>query len=128
MSDAYVYVNGNKAEISLPAGARITVKAKTNSSLVQKVSVTSKDRAVDYQFTGTGERNTVSGQETFTGPSQLSATFEYSDSAGVFKPSKLNSGGPYDIGSYHLMVIVAENGDDSDYNDAILEFSWHTPR
>jgi len=42
--------------------------------------------------------------------------------------TKLNTGGPYLIGSYNLLIIVAENGDDSDYNDAILEFSWTTPK
>ncbi|MFF2618024.1 hypothetical protein [Kitasatospora sp. NPDC058046] len=26
------------------------------------------------------------------------------------------------------MVLVAENGDDADYNDTILEFSWYTPK
>ncbi len=40
---------------------------------------------------------------------------------------QLKSGGPYTIGNYNLMVIVAENGDDGDDNDSILEFSWSTP-
>ncbi|GAB2699114.1 fucose-binding lectin II [Kitasatospora kifunensis] len=128
MSDAYAYISGNKAEISLPAGAKVTVKAKTNSTFTQTVKVTSKDGSVDLLFTGSGERNTFAGQETITGPSQLVATFEYSESDGSVKPSKLNSGGPYQIGAYNLMVIVAENGDDADYNDAILEFSWYTPK
>lgn len=43
-------------------------------------------------------------------------------------PSALNSGGPYRVGQYNLMVVVAENGDDVDYDDAVLEFSWYTPR
>ncbi|MFD7450022.1 fucose-binding lectin II [Kitasatospora sp. NPDC059827] len=128
MSDAYVFVKDNKAEISLPDGAKVAIKAKTNSSFTQKVAVTSKDGEVDYLFTGTGERNTISGAETITGPRQLVATFEYSEADGNWKASKLNSGGPYDIGNYHLMVVVAENGDDADYNDAILELSWFTPR
>ncbi|MFF0561331.1 fucose-binding lectin II [Streptomyces sp. NPDC004266] len=44
------------------------------------------------------------------------------------QPSKLNCGGPYDIGTYNLMVVVAENGDDGDYNDSILELSRHTSK
>ncbi|MFB7666428.1 fucose-binding lectin II [Kitasatospora sp. NPDC056138] len=128
MSDAYVLLNGNTAEINLPAGTQVIVKAKSNSRFTQKLAVTSKDGGADYLFTGNGEHNAVIGQATITGVSQLQATFEYGDDGGAFRPSRLNSGGPYEIGSYNLMVIVAENGDDSDYNDAILEFSWYTPK
>ncbi|MEU5216797.1 fucose-binding lectin II [Streptomyces sp. NPDC020807] len=127
MADAYVLVNGNKAEINLPADAQITVTAKTNSRLPQKVALTSQDGTVNHLFTGSGEANTVIGQATFTGASRLGATFEFSPS-GSFSPSKLNSGGPYELGTYNVLLIVAENGDDSDYNDSILEFSWYTPK
>ncbi|MFF2074763.1 fucose-binding lectin II [Kitasatospora sp. NPDC058162] len=128
MSNASVFVKDNKAEISLPAGAKVTIKAKTNSRFTQKISATSKDGAVDYLFTGTGEHNSVAGQTTITGPSQIVATFEFSEADGNWKASRLNSGGPYDIGNYHLLVVVAENGDDADFNDAILELSWYTPK
>ncbi|MGW3182916.1 fucose-binding lectin II [Kitasatospora sp. NPDC001119] len=128
MSDAYVFAKGNTAEISLPAGAKVAVKAKTNSSNVQKVRLTSKDGVVDLAFSGTGEHNAVIGQQTITGQAGLTAVFEFSDGDGVFKPSRLNSGGPYEIGAYNLMVLVAENGDDADYNDTVLEFSWYTPK
>ncbi|WP_188268069.1 MULTISPECIES: hypothetical protein [unclassified Streptomyces] len=36
------------------------------------------------------------------------------------------SGTPYDVGAYHPVVIVGENGDDADCDDAILEFGWRT--
>ncbi|MFD4657845.1 fucose-binding lectin II [Kitasatospora sp. NPDC058444] len=128
MSDAYVFVKDNTAEISLPAGAQVTVKAKTNSSTTQQVRITGQDSGVDLLFSGTGERNTVIGQQTITGQAGLKAVFEFDGADGAFKPSKLNSGGPYEIGAYNLMVIVAENGDDADYNDTILEFSWYTSK
>lgn len=32
-------------------------------------------------------------------------------------------GGPYSIGVFNTAIIVAENGDDADYNDTILEFT-----
>ncbi|GAA2837649.1 hypothetical protein GCM10010441_72480 [Kitasatospora paracochleata] len=124
---AYVYVKGNQAEIHLPAGVTVQVKVKSNSQLTQKVTLKDKTGEVDLEFTGTGERNTIIGDKTII-PSQnflLNAVFEYADADGIFKPSKLNSGGPYDIGNYHLLVAVAENGDDTDYNDTILEFNWH---
>ncbi|WP_331772745.1 fucose-binding lectin II (plasmid) [Embleya sp. NBC_00888] len=126
MSDAYVLVSGNKAEITLPAGVSVTVKAKTNSRSTQTVKVTG-DAGTDLTFGGSGETNTVIGQTTLTGQTKVTALFQYGD-GGAAKPSSLNSGGPYAIGSYNLLVIVAENGDDSDYNDAILEFGWYTPK
>ncbi|GAA1993413.1 hypothetical protein GCM10009738_87980 [Kitasatospora viridis] len=124
---AYVYVKDNQAEIRLPAGMTVQVKVKSNSQLTQKVTLKDATAGVDLEFTGTGERNTIIGDKTITaGQRPLNAVFEYAGADGVFKPSKLNSGGPYDIGNYHMMVVVAENGDNADYNDTILELSWHT--
>ncbi|TDC79694.1 fucose-binding lectin II [Streptomyces hainanensis] len=130
MSDTYVFVNGNKAEVSLPAGADVHVKVKTNSKHTQQVRLGRADGSVDHTYSGSGDSNTVIGNNRITadGKQLYSATFEYSDGDGAMQPSKLNSGGPYDIGEYHIMVVVAENGDDADYNDSILEFSWHTPK
>lgn len=123
---AYLSVRGNEAEVSLPVGTAVHVKVKANSKATQKVRLTGQ--GVDQEFTGGGERNTVIGEMEFTpsGTTPLTAVFEYAGDDGVFKPSSLNRGGPYEIGKYHLMIAVAENGDDSDYNDTILEFSWHT--
>ncbi|GGU10774.1 fucose-binding lectin II [Streptomyces lateritius] len=36
------------------------------------------------------------------------------------------AGRPWPISIRSKTVVAAENGDDSDYNDTILEFSWHT--
>ncbi|MEU0634091.1 fucose-binding lectin II [Streptomyces sp. NPDC005989] len=125
--ETYALVKDNKAEIALPAGVTVQVKVKTNSKAMQKVTLKDNHDRVDLEFAGTGEKNTI-GDKTITpvDKSLFTAVFEYAGDDGVFKPSKLNSGGPYDIGNYHLMVVVAENGDDSDYNDTVLEFSWHT--
>lgn len=119
---AYLYVKGNQAEVSLPAGASVQVRVKTNAKVAQRV------RLVDQEFTGAGEGNMVIGETVFTpsGKSPLTAVFEYAGDDGVFKPSSLKSGGPYEIGKYNLLIAVAENGDDSDYNDTVLEFSWYT--
>lgn len=125
---AYAIIKGNVCEINFQIGGEITVKAKTNSKFTQRVTLKSADQSVDYVFTGGGERNTVIGQSSFKSTPQVTATFEYAETAGEWKPSKLNYGGPYAIGSYNMLVIVAENGDDSDYNDSILEFSWYTSK
>ncbi|MGW4287798.1 fucose-binding lectin II [Streptomyces sp. NPDC004673] len=123
---AYASVKGNEAEVSLPAGASVQVRVKTNAKVTQRVRLVGQD--VDQEFTGAGEGNTIIGETVFTpsGKSPLTAVFEYAGDDGVFKPSSLNRGGPYEIGKYNLLIAVAENGDDSDYNDAVLEFSWYT--
>jgi hypothetical protein len=122
------YIKDNVAEISdFPRDTSISVKAKTNSSRIQKITVAGIGTA-DFVFQGSGERNTIIGQTSFTASSGVTVKFEYLNGDGTVSNSKLNSGGPYQIGAYNLLVFVAENGDDSDFNDAILEFSWYTPR
>ncbi|MFJ8729190.1 fucose-binding lectin II [Streptomyces bauhiniae] len=125
---AYLTARGNEAEVFLPAGTTVQVRAKTNAKATQKVRLATKDGAVNEEFTGTGERNTIIGETTVTPGEKflLNAVFEYAGDDGVFQPSSLRWGGPYEIGKYNLLVAVAENGDDSDYNDTILEFSWYT--
>ncbi|KAL7911021.1 hypothetical protein GGI35DRAFT_478411 [Trichoderma velutinum] len=84
---------------------------------------------VDLVYSGCGEGNAIIGDTRFQGGDLFFATFEYIQEDGsVFLPSKLNAGGPYDIGTYNLLVVVAENGDDSGYNDLILEITWYTPK
>lgn len=125
-------LNGNTCEIDeLPDGVTVTVKVTTNSRYTQKITVTRNDEVLCV-FAGSGERNAMTGQSTIVASSRakLQAKFEYQTdiNAEWLKSHQLKSGGPYTIGNYSLMVIVAENGDDSDYNDSILEFSWNTPR
>jgi hypothetical protein len=129
---AYITITGNVAEVrDFPRdGSRdisISVKAKTNSSRIQKITVAGSGTA-DFVFQGSGERNTIIGETSFTASSGVTVKFEYLAGDGTVSNSTLNSGGPYQIGSYNLLVIVAENGDDSDFNDAIIEFSWRTPK
>eukprot|EP00026_Physarum_polycephalum_P018987 Phypoly_transcript_20800.p1 GENE.Phypoly_transcript_20800~~Phypoly_transcript_20800.p1 ORF type:complete len:204 (+),score=23.23 Phypoly_transcript_20800:33-614(+) len=122
-------VNVNKAEIKLPK-VPINVRVRTNSSFLQKVKVQSASKNIDTTFSGKGENNLSAGVQNFTGDGTvITAVFDYVDNSGKTVPSQaLNAGGPYNIGSYNLLVIVAENGDDADFNDAILEFSWKTPK
>lgn len=124
-------LNGNTCEISeLPDGVTVTVKVTTNSRHTQRITLTRKDEVL-CAFVGSGERNAMTGQWTIVANARapLQAKFEYQTdiNAEWLKSSQLKSGGPYTIGSYNLLVIVAENGDDADYNDSVLEFSWTTP-
>ena len=124
-------LNGNACEIDEPPdGVTVTIKVTTNSRHTQKITVTRNDEVLCV-FAGSGERNAMTGQSTIVanGRASLRVKFEYqTDINGAWlKSHQLKSGGPYTIGSYNLLVIVAENGDDSDFNDSILEFSWSTP-
>ncbi|WP_437808040.1 fucose-binding lectin II [Sorangium sp. So ce1078] len=124
-------LNGNTCEIDeLPDGVTVTIRVTTNSRHTQKITVTRNDEVLCV-FAGSGERNAMTGQSTVVASSRakLQAKFEYQTdiNAEWLKSRQLKSGGPYTIGSYNVMAIVAENGDDSDYNDGILELSWSTP-
>jgi hypothetical protein len=124
-------LTGNACEIDEPPdGVTVTIKVTTNSRHTQKITVTRNDEVLCV-FAGSGERNAMTGQSTIVSNSRakLQAKFEYQTdiNAEWIKSRQLKSGGPYTIGHYNLMVIVAENGDDGDYNDSILEFSWNTP-
>lgn len=127
-STAWVLINGPEAEIHLPPGVKVQVKVKSSSKSEQHVTLRDKSGAVRLEFSGSGE-NQIIGEATVNTSEnyQLDAVFAYAVADDIRNPSKgLNSGGPYEIGNYNLMVVVAENGDDNDYNDAILEFSWYT--
>ncbi|MGV9823094.1 fucose-binding lectin II [Nocardia xishanensis] len=112
----------------LPAGALVTVKVKTNSRHPQKVRFWDDLGGIDYVFSGAGAANTEIGRASLRATGQpYSVDFAYSGDGDGWQQSIVKRGGPYDIGSYHLLVLVAENGDDADYNDAIVEFSWYAP-
>ncbi|KAM4059000.1 hypothetical protein HRG_008126 [Hirsutella rhossiliensis] len=119
----YVNVTGNKAEISFgEKWTGLNLRIKTNSKVVQRVEVKAGEES--FEATGSGEGNNMILQRKFDSLQKAVATFTY-ESDGSFKPSKLRSGGPYDIGTYRLLVVVAENGDDADFNDIVFEFSGH---
>jgi hypothetical protein len=125
-------LNGNTCEIDeLPDGVTVTVKVTTNSRNTQRITVTRNDEVLCV-FAGSGERNAMTGQSTIVANARakLRVKFEYQTdmNAEWLKSRQLKSGGPYTIGDYNLLVIVAENGDDSDYNDSVFELSWNTPR
>ncbi|WP_437730522.1 fucose-binding lectin II [Sorangium sp. So ce1335] len=125
-------LNGNTCEIDeLPDGVTVTIRATTNSRHTQKITVTRNDEVL-CAFAGSGERNAMTGQSTIVSNARakLRATFEYQTdiNAEWQKSRQLKAGGPYTIGNYNILVIVAENGDDSDYNDSIIELSWNTSR
>lgn len=126
MDSAYALLSGNLAKVTLPSGVSISLKAKSNSSALQRITINDGSQDI-LAFTGSGEGNSIIGQGTLTDKTQLTIKFEFQQ-GGQWKGSVLNSGGPYVIGTYNMLIVVAENGDDSDYNDSILEFTWYTKK
>jgi|SRR5271157_1244554 len=116
-----IVLNGNVAILDIPINTPLTITAKSNSPTNQVVTI--KDGgSVNLMFSGSGERKLI-GQAAVRSRAPLTATFQYSSQGGLASP-KLNSGGPYSIGKNNFAVVVAENGDDNDYNDCILQIDW----
>uniref|UniRef100_A0A1Y1MMM4 Calcium-mediated lectin domain-containing protein n=1 Tax=Photinus pyralis TaxID=7054 RepID=A0A1Y1MMM4_PHOPY len=120
-----VQVTGNVVEINFgEEWASPHLKVRTNSKSVQNVQIKVDDQ--EFEASGSGERNTIIFDRTLDTPcKKISATFTYQVENGDKLESKLNFGGPYDIGRYKTITVVAENGDDADYNDAIFEVSGY---
>jgi hypothetical protein len=76
---------------------------------------------------GSGERNNIiSSFSLDPSASTLTATFTSGDNR---KPAaSMHTGGPYAIGAYMTMLVLAEDGDDADCNDTILEIKGYAPR
>lgn len=62
-------------------------------------------------------------REQITVTGDITLKLQYKDGE-TLKPSALNSGGPHVIGRQNILIIVAENGDDADYNDTVVQFMW----
>ncbi|KFG78721.1 hypothetical protein MANI_002039 [Metarhizium anisopliae] len=121
-----VQVTGNVAEINFGNDwSPQHLKVKTNSKSAQNVQIKVDDQ--EFQASGSGERQNIIFDRQLDKPcKKISATFTYQAANGDKLASKLKAGGPYDIGRYKTITVVAENGDDIDYNDAIFEISGHS--
>ncbi len=106
------------------ANANLTVT--TNTGNTERVTINDSAGNTLYTFTGSGERNVI-GNVAFANPGALTATLTYSaDGGATWNASQTQTGGPYSIGSANFYLIVGENGDDSDYNDIVLQFNWRS--
>lgn len=111
----------------LPLGAA-TVDVKTNSSFNHKVTITRK-AGPTIEVTGTGERAFLLRSTILSGSGldELTIVVETEKDGGWVR-SQLRSGGPYEIGTLSMLVVVAEAGDDNDFNDVIVTLNWRLPR
>ncbi|KAG8424720.1 hypothetical protein J3458_001491 [Metarhizium acridum] len=125
-NNTYVRITGNVAEINFgDEWGSQNLKVKANFRSVQYVRI--KVDNEEFEASGSGEGNTIIFDRKLGTPcKKISATFEYQTENGGKLQSKLRSGGPYDIGRYKTLIVVAENGDDADYNDVIFEISGYS--
>jgi hypothetical protein len=65
---------------------------------------------------------------TFFRERAFPAAFECAGPGGSARPTKsLTVGGPLTVGEcYGMLFVLAENGDDADFDDAVLQFAWST--
>lgn len=100
----------------------VTVNSSTEQHVV--IRMNGKDTLVS----GSGKNNRLIKFQLHGTTGRIDATFSYGDDKSALKPAKrLTAGGPWADGPRRNMVFVAENGDDGDNNDAILELRGNVP-
>lgn len=116
-------VRSNQVTFTPPSNVVITAKVKTNSYLLQRVEINSDNNK--KVFTGKGERNNLIGQMEYKSVSTIIIIFEYSrDDGKTWNKANVKTAGPYSIGRTNVFLAVSESGDDSDYNDSIVQLDW----
>ena len=110
------------ATFDLPVNGTFT--ATTNSGQLQRAVIA--DSAGNQLWTAQGSGTRVQiGSGALSAQTGLTVTLSWSADNGVtWQTSDLNNGGPYAIGRLRMFTVVGENGDDTDYNDLILQFTW----
>ncbi|WP_375494507.1 fucose-binding lectin II [uncultured Nostoc sp.] len=109
------------AKIGLPNNVSVSGTITAHSSFTQKVTLFTDSQEL-YVFEGRGERVLIGSlQNQFDSPFQVKVEHQEGDK---WLGSSLRTGGPYSIGSSNFLIVVAESGDDSDYNDIVVQFSW----
>ncbi|BAY19293.1 hypothetical protein NIES2109_48890 [Nostoc sp. HK-01] len=123
MPTANIVVNNQVAEVYFPTDSNVSATVTSHSQLTQRVTFFTDSQEL-YKFEGSGEKQLLgSVQNRFDSPFKIKVE---SQGDGNWVSSDLRTGGPYQIGSTNFLIVVAENGDDTDYNDTVIQFSWKT--
>ena len=118
-----ITTTGNEATLNLISSIgvykQLTLSSNSSREQIMRVELDDdRERAMEYRFTGEG---TV-GRILNLPPTTRKVVLAFSHQAdGKQKPSELKVGGPYLFGSVQTGIIVAENGDDQDFNDALAQ-------
>ena len=114
---------GGSATVSIFPNVSVDVSVTTNAPRTQRATIII-DGNTSGPFTGSGERNLIGSDSTDSGSGLVRVILEYDSGDGSWVGSQTNTGGPYVIGSSGFAIVVGENGDDSDFNDIVVQFSW----
>ena len=115
-------VSGNEATIvfATAEGLNKQYTITSNSSRKQIISAKVDDgSATEHQITGGGTKNQAVVLPKSAKKVVLTLSYE---SDCKKNPSELKTGGPYFFGLVQIAAVTAENGDDTDYNDAVVQF------
>jgi hypothetical protein len=118
----------NSVTLYLPPGTDVIFKGFANSVNLQRITITPPSGS-PIVFTGLGEENALIGKEHFTTPpgeEEVAITVNIENSLNdgqTWQPSDVYSDACY-MQAYHLAIIVSEDLQDEDFNDAVCFVSW----
>jgi hypothetical protein len=125
--------SSNTTPVYLPHETWVNIHAFTNAAFEQHVIIEPEVGAT-INFTGSGEHDNPIGQTGLQTPqtSEQPAGFRMSVSVESFADGKWSASavaqsqlcrGWY----YNLIMVVSEDYQDNDWNDAVVLFAWWTP-
>ncbi|KAK5989666.1 hypothetical protein PT974_07921 [Cladobotryum mycophilum] len=94
-----------------------------NSSKVQFVRITINGKP-QQELSGAGEHRELANFRLDEAITSAEPEFTYGGNRSL---SRLQFGGPYSVGRQNILIVTAENGDDSDYDDTVAQFTTQKP-
>ena len=115
-----VSISGNEATVNFADDGKAKRYTFTSNSGFRQIISTKVDDGTATEVQGAGEK---AWNADVTLPHETKkVVFAFSvETGGKKQASRLNVGGPYEIGPMQIAIIVAENGDDADFNDAVVQ-------
>ena len=121
---------GNTVTVYVPPAKDVVIKGFTNAAYLQRIIVNTE--GIGQTILGSGEDNTLIGSAHFTTPSKgdsiqpvsIDVTIEYSADNGVTWKAPEVYSNSCSVQAYNLIVLVAEDSLDQDFNDATWMISW----
>jgi len=116
-------------QVKLPANTRVFIRAIANAAWLQRVTITPPSGS-PIVWKGSGEGNQPFGDIQVTTSGKIdtyTVNIEHSSDGGNSWNSSSSTSGDTSIASLRAKYILSEDGADSDYNDAVVEFMWWIP-
>ncbi len=115
-------------QIIIPGGAILDIRATVSSKFKQRVTI-SNGQGISYTWEGSGEGGIQIGES----PSLEVPAKGYSWTvkmdwyqSGNWKPSQIKAPPKgYTEDGYTTLNVFGENGDDKDFNDCVVYFTYH---